>query len=68
MIMDADKAIGVALLVYILAAIVPGAFSSFFDADTTGWSTGVVALWLLIPLFVVIFFIRHFSKGDGGAA
>ncbi len=66
--MNVDKAIGVALLVYILAAIIPGAFSAFFDADTTGWSSGVVALWLLIPLFVVIFFIRHFSKDSGGAA
>ena len=62
--MNSDKAIGVAILLYVVAAILPGAFNSIFGANTTGWSSGTIALWGLIPLFVVIFLVRYFSKGD----
>ncbi len=64
LVMDADKAIGLALAIYVIAAIFPAALSTFFDANTTGWDTGTVALWGLLPLLAVIFLIRRMGKGD----
>jgi len=62
--MDSDKIIGIALGLYVLAAVLPSALNAFFDADTTGWDAGTVALWGLIPLLVIIFLVRRYSKSD----
>jgi hypothetical protein len=62
--MDSDKAIGIALLLYVIAAVLPGAFDNFFGANTTAWDPGTAALFLLIPLFVVIAILRRMGKGD----
>ena len=63
-----DKATGVVLLIYVIAALVPAALNQIFGANTTGWDAGTVALWGLIPLFVVIGLIRYFASRDGGVA
>lgn len=61
--------IGIALGIYVLAAILPGAFDNFFGADTSGWDDGTAALWLLIPLAVVVtIVIRYFDYGEGSGA
>lgn len=62
--MDSDKVIGIALGLYVLAAVLPAALDAFFAADTTGWDSGTVALWGLIPLLVIIFLVRRYSKSD----
>lgn len=55
--------------IYFLSAVIPGALSNFFGANTTGWDTGTVALWGLIPLAIVavlvfIFVPKGGSKGE----
>ena len=62
--MDQDKIIGLALGLYVLAAVIPAALTQFFGADTTGWDAGTVALWGLIPLIAVIVLVKKLSKSD----
>lgn len=62
--MDSDKVIGVVLALYVVAALVPGAFDNFFGVNTTAWDSGTAALFLLIPLIIAIALIRRFSKND----
>lgn len=64
---NTGQAIGVALLLYVLAAVLPGAFDNFFGVNTTSWDSGTAALWLLIPLFAVIFFIVRLAKDSDTA-
>jgi hypothetical protein len=47
--------VGISILV--LSIIVPIAFTNFFGVNTEGWSSGVAALWVVIPLAVVVFFV-----------
>lgn len=47
--------VGISILV--LSIIVPIAFTNFFNVNTEGWATGVAALWIVIPLAVVIYFV-----------
>lgn len=61
---------GIAVL--ILSIIIPIAFDNFFDVNTDGWDTGVAALWIIIPLAVIIYFVVKFlmksvqgTKGGG---
>jgi len=49
---------GIAVLV--LSIIVPIAFNNFFDVNTDAWDTGVSALWVIIPLAVIIYFVVKF--------
>jgi len=44
-------AIGVAILLYTVSAIVPDAMTNFNAANTTGWDSSVSALWSIIPVF-----------------
>jgi hypothetical protein len=44
-------AIGVAILLYTVSAIMPDAMTNFSDANTTGWDASVLALWNIIPVF-----------------
>jgi hypothetical protein len=62
--MDSDKIIGLVLVLYVAAALIPGAFDNFFGVDTSAWDPGTAALFLLIPLLAVIFLIRRMSKND----
>ena len=42
-------------LVFILgAAVLPTAFSQWFNASTTGWPTATQTLWPLVPLLGVV--------------
>jgi len=42
-------------LVFILgAAVLPTAFSQWFNANTTGWPTATQTLWPLVPLLGVV--------------
>ncbi len=50
--------VGIAVLV--LSIIVPIAFNNFFDVNTDGWDAGVAALWVIIPLAVIIYFVVKF--------
>jgi hypothetical protein len=47
-------AIGIAILLYTVSAIVPDAMTNFNDANTTGWDASVVALWNIIPVFAML--------------
>lgn len=50
--------VGIAVLV--LSIIIPIAFNNFFDVNTDNWDTGVAALWVIIPLAVIIYFVVKF--------
>ena len=59
-------------LVFIVgAAVLPTAFSQWFNASTTGWPTATQTLWPLVPLLGVVVLIaiiafeasRHSNKG-----
>lgn len=54
---------GVALAIFFVAAVIPAAISSFFNASTEGWSASTVALWALIPLAIIGLLILHFIPG-----
>lgn len=54
MTLSFQKIVGIALGIYVLAAVVPGALTNFFGADTSGWDAGSIALWGLIPLLVIV--------------
>lgn len=47
--------IGISVLV--LSIIIPIAFTNFFGVNTEGWSPAVVALWVIIPLAVAVYFV-----------
>lgn len=50
-------------LVFILgAAVLPTAFSQWFNASTTGWPTATQTLWPLVPLLGVIVLIAIVAK------
>jgi hypothetical protein len=50
-------------LVFILgAAVLPTAFSQWFNASTTGWPTATQTLWPLVPLLGVIVLIAIIAK------
>lgn len=62
--------VGISILV--LSIIVPIAFENFFGVNTDTWDAGVAALWVVIPLAVVIFFVVKYLMasvgGTGGKA
>lgn len=61
------KIFGIALGIYFLSALVPGAMDNFFAADTTGWDTGTIALWGIIPLAIIGLLVMKFvPRGNKG--
>jgi hypothetical protein len=53
--------------VLVLSIIVPIAFDNFFDVNTDGWDSGVAALWVIIPLGVIIYFVvKYLMKSVSG--
>jgi hypothetical protein len=57
--METKGMIGWAIGLYILAAILPGAISSFMGANTTGWTDTVKTIWNLIPLVLVAYVLTR---------
>jgi L-cystine uptake protein TcyP (sodium:dicarboxylate symporter family) len=59
--------IGIFLVFIIGAAILPTAFSQWFNANTTGWPTATQTLWPLVPLLgiVVIIAILAYKVSEG---
>ena len=56
-------------LVFILgAAVLPTAFSQWFNASTTGWPTATQTLWPLVPLLGVIVLIAIVAKKASGSS
>lgn len=51
--MTPNKIIGLAISVIVMAAVLPSALTTLFDTNTTGWSTGAVALWDALPLVII---------------
>jgi len=45
--------------------ILPPSISSIFNANTTGWSTGTAALWLVIGIVIVIAVVVLFLRTTG---
>lgn len=43
-----------AIGIYVVAAIIPGAITQITGANKSGWGTGEVALWGLLPLIIVV--------------
>jgi hypothetical protein len=67
---DADAAvsargiIGIGVSILVLAAFLPAAFDSFFNASTDGWSTAAAVLWPVIPLVVLAALLLAFLGRD----
>jgi len=68
--MSVKSIIMVGIAVLVLSIIIPIAFNNFFDVNTDGWDSGVAALWVIIPLAVIIYFVVKFLmksvSGSGG--
>jgi len=68
--MSVKNIIMVGIAVLVLSIIIPIAFNNFFDVNTNGWDSGVAALWVIIPLAVIIYFVVKFLmksvSGTGG--
>lgn len=52
--------------VYFLAAILPAAITTFFNADTSGWDAGTAALWAIIPLAIIGLLVMKYVPGGSG--
>lgn len=63
---SAGAVLAIGIGIYFLSAVVPGALTNFFSANTTGWDTGTTALWALIPLAVVAMLVMIFIPSNGG--
>ena len=60
--------IGIVIGLVLLGALMPTAFSSIFNANTTGWDANTVTIFTLIPLFVAVIFIAKLAldiRGGG---
>ena len=54
-------------LVFIVgAAVLPTAFSQWFNATTTGWPVATQTLWPLVPLLGVIVLVAIIARKAGG--
>ena len=62
--MDVKTIVFLAIGIYVLAAVLPGALTAFFNASTIGWDTGTIALWTIIPLVVVVAVVLTYIKAS----
>lgn len=57
-----------AIGVYFLSALIPGAMDSLFNVDTSGWDPSSATLFTLIPLAIiagiVLIFVPRFGGGE----
>lgn len=49
--------IGMVILIFVAAALLPDAITEIEDANTTGWDSSAVALWGIIGIVIVAAFI-----------
>lgn len=56
-----------AIGVYFLAALVPGAMDTLFSVNTTAWDTSSATLWTLIPLAIIAGIVLIFIPRFGGS-
>lgn len=66
--LTAGSIMALGIAVYFLSAVIPGALTNFFGANTTTWDSGTVALWVLIPLAIVALLVMRFAPSGGKGA
>ena len=68
MALNVGMVIGIFLVFIVGAAVLPTAFSQWFNASTTGWPTATQTLWPLVPLLgiVVIIAILAYKVSEHG--
>lgn len=49
--------IGMVILLFVAAALLPDAITEIEDANTTGWDASAIALWGIVSIVVVAAFI-----------
>lgn len=57
--------IAIGLGIILLSVVLPVAFDNFFNVSTANWDSGTAALWVLIPLVVVIGIVVAFVPRGG---
>lgn len=57
--------IGLAVGIIVFANTIPGALDDLFAVNTSTWDTATVALFTLLPLVIVAFFLIRFAPGKG---
>lgn len=57
MTLSVGMVIGIFLVFIVGAAVLPTAFSQWFNASTTGWPTATQTLWPLVPLLGIVVII-----------
>ena len=50
---SANKTVEIAIGVFVAAAILPDAITSWFNISKTGWSSAASTLWDLAPVLIV---------------
>lgn len=63
--MNPNTIIGLAIAVIVAAAVLPSAITTLFNATTTGWSTGAIALWGALPIIVIAAIVVGFYSKRG---
>jgi hypothetical protein len=58
--MGVKTIIGTGIGILIIAILIPIGFDNIYAAETTGWDTAVCALFFIIPLAVIVYFITKY--------
>lgn len=66
MTLSVGMVIGIFLVFIVGAAVLPTAFSQWFNASTVGWPTATQTLWPLVPLLGVVVMIAILAYKVGG--
>ena len=62
--LSAESILGLVIVVVIAAAALPTAITTFFSANTSGWTDpATLALWGLIPMIIIAVIVMKFWKG-----
>lgn len=52
--LDTDTVLGLVVGIIAVAVAIPIAIGRLSGANTTGWSTDVIAIWDMLPIFAVL--------------
>lgn len=55
--MNIGGLIGMVILIFVAAALLPSAITEIEDANTTGWDPSAVALWGIVGIVIVAAFV-----------